>query len=115
MALDFPRQHWALDQPLSVSLDSSGPVLASPIILSTLDGSGAIRISGALPGRTPGDLDVDVNGLDLADLATVWRRDTAGVSGLATLKLHVGGTTDAPTFQGNAPSPDWWRAGCGCH
>lgn len=102
MSLDFPRQHWELDQPLRIAFDSGGPVLGSAVTLSTLDGSGTIRVDGALPGRTPGDLDVAVNGLDLADVATVWRHDTAGVSGWATVNLHVGGTRDAPTFQGNA-------------
>ncbi len=102
MALTFPRQQWVLGEPLAVAFGPAGFALRSPIALRTLDGSGTIAVRGDLPGRTPGDLDIDVSGLDLADLATVWQRDSTGVSGWATVRLHVGGTTNAPTFQGNA-------------
>ena len=96
---------YRLDRPVMVSLADSAPEL-SPLVLRALDGSSLVEVEGKVPGKAPGDLRIQVLGLDLHDFYGLLQRDTLGVAGQAELDLQVGGTSAAPTFRGLARLAD---------
>lgn len=102
-ALALHRYHLA--GPVTVSLADSAPVVGALTLVAT-DGSGLLRAEGRVPGAAPGDLTVDVQGLDLQDLYGLLERDTLGVAGDVGLALRVGGTSAAPTLRGIANLAD---------
>lgn len=96
---------WRLRAPASASLSDSGLAL-TPLRLATTDGSGAVAVTGTVPGEQPGNLRLDLYGLSLRDVAGVLRGDTAGVSGTLGADLEVSGTRRAPIIQGTASLGD---------
>ncbi len=97
----LPSRRYRLEEPVMVALDSAPPTV-SPLALTALDGSGGVRLAGAVPGDRPGALAVQVLGLDLHDLYALIQRDTTGVAGEVGLEFQVGGTAEAPTIRGVA-------------
>ena len=102
LALNFPRQQWQLRRPAKFTITDRSTVLADTVRFETHDGSGLVTLGGSLPGSAAGDLDVSVIGLKLADLYSLFQRDTATLGGLASLDFRLGGSRDAPTLRGNA-------------
>ncbi len=102
MSLFFPHQGWGLVRPARVSLGASQVAFLDTLRLRGLDGSGDVSISGSLPGDTPGKLDATVRGLDLLSVFGVVYRDSTALDGIGSLDLHLAGTREAPTFNGNA-------------
>jgi len=96
---------YRLTEPVTVSLADSAPAVGA-LTLAATDGSGHFRTEGRVPGTAPGDLTVDVQGLDLHDLYGLLERDTLGVAGDVGLALQVGGTAAAPTLRGIARLAD---------
>ncbi|HEY8256338.1 MAG TPA: hypothetical protein VIG08_01660, partial [Gemmatimonadales bacterium] len=96
---------YRLRDTVSISLADSAPTVGSLVLLAT-DGSGLVGTQGKVPGSAPGDLTVDVQGLDLQDLYGLLQRDTTGVAGDVGLALQVGGTAEAPTLRGIARLAD---------
>src|SRR6185437_4757221 len=94
-------RRYRLQAPFVVSLADSAPAV-SPLTLAALDGSSTVQVAGRVPGDAPGDLRLQVLGLDLRDLYALLQRDTLGVGGDAELDLQVGGTSAAPAFRGLA-------------
>ena len=92
-------RRYRLDQPFVVSLADSAPSV-SPLRLSALDGSSVLQAGGRMPGKAPGNLSLQVLGLDLHDFYGLLQRDTLGVGGEVELDLQVGGTAAAPTMRG---------------
>lgn len=90
---------WRLTEPVEVTLRPAAPSL-TPLQLRAADGTGLLTAVGTLPGDAPGDLTLDVFGIDLRDAYLLLRRDTLGVSGEVAANLHVGGTARAPTLRG---------------
>jgi len=101
----LPVRRYRLEQPVDVSFADSTPSL-SPLKLVALDGSSTLQASGRVPGNAPGDLQLQVLGLDLHDFYGLLQRDTLGVGGEVELDLHVGGTAAAPTLRGIARMAD---------
>jgi hypothetical protein len=101
----LPVRRYRLEQPVVVSLADSTPSM-SPLKLVALDGSSILQAAGRVPGKAPGDLQIQVLGLDLHDFYGLIQRDTLGVGGAAELDLHVGGTAAAPTLRGIARMAD---------
>ncbi|HEY4319751.1 MAG TPA: translocation/assembly module TamB domain-containing protein [Gemmatimonadales bacterium] len=102
LSLAFPHQRFALAQPVRVALSAGTLSLGDTLHLQSVDGSGDVRVSGAMPGDQPGKLDVAINGLELVDVFGVLQRDTTALNGIGSLDLHLAGTRDAPTFNGTA-------------
>ncbi|HEY8257284.1 MAG TPA: translocation/assembly module TamB domain-containing protein, partial [Gemmatimonadales bacterium] len=96
---------YRLRDTVSISLADSAPTVGSLVLLAT-DGSGLVGAEGKVPGSAPGNLTVDVQGLDLHDLYGLLQRDTTGVAGDVGLALQVGGTAEAPTLRGIARLAD---------
>jgi hypothetical protein len=105
LAMGLSGHQWRLMAPTRAQTTDSGTVL-SPLRLEAADGSGAIHASGVLPGDTPGSLRLDAYGLDLRDIAAVWRGDTTGVAGSLGADLEIAGTRAAPLIQGTASLGD---------
>ena len=97
----LPINRYRLEAPVVVTLDEGAPSV-SPLTLAAMDGSGLVRLSGTVPGRDPGQLSLQVFGLDLHDFYGLLQRDTLGVAGEVGLDLQVGGTARAPTIRGTA-------------
>ncbi len=55
-----------------------------------------------MPSKQPGQMAVEVLGLDLRDLYGLLDRDTTGMSGEVGLDLQVSGTAEAPIMRGTA-------------
>ena len=102
LSLAFPHQRWQLASPAEISLAGSQVSLRNTFRLQSTDGSGEVRVSGTVPGDSPGKLDASVRGLDLLDVFGVLQRDTTALDGWASLDLQLAGTRDAPTFTGTA-------------
>ncbi|MGI9040916.1 MAG: translocation/assembly module TamB domain-containing protein [Gemmatimonadales bacterium] len=98
----LPSHRYRLQEPVVVALRDSLAPSVSPLTLTALDGSGVIRVAGSVPAETPGQLSIEVLGLDLHDLYGLIQRDTLGVDGEIGLDLQVGGTAQAPTLRGTA-------------
>ena len=71
-----------------------------------LDGSSVLKAAGRIPDKAPGDLTVQLLGLDLHDLYGLLGRDTLGVGGEVEVDLQVGGTAAAPTLRGQVRMAD---------
>ncbi|HUF34880.1 MAG TPA: translocation/assembly module TamB domain-containing protein [Gemmatimonadales bacterium] len=97
----LPTRRYRLVEPVTVALEERAPSL-SPLTLAALDGSGLVRLAGTIPGEDPGDLAIQVLGLDLHDLYGLLQRDTLGVAGEVGVDLQVGGTARDPTVRGTA-------------
>jgi translocation and assembly module TamB len=98
-------RRYRLEQPVIIALADSAPSL-TPLRLRSLDGGSVLLADGRVPGTAPGDLQLQLLGLDLHDVYGLLQRDTAGVSGEIELDLQVGGTSAAPTFRGLARVAD---------
>jgi hypothetical protein len=96
---------WRLLSPTVAATTDSGTVL-SPLRLESVDGSGAIHIAGTLPGDAPGNLTLDMYGVDLRDVSGIFRGDTAGVSGFIGANLQISGTRQSPIIEGTASLGD---------
>ncbi len=97
----LPVNRYRLEQPVVIALDQRAPSV-SPLTLAARNGSGLLRLAGTVPGEDPGQLAIQVLGLDLHDLYGLLQRDTLGVAGEIGLDLQVGGTAAAPTMRGTA-------------
>jgi translocation and assembly module TamB len=97
----LPTRPYRLEAPVVVALDRRAPEV-SPVTLTAVDGSGSVRVAGRVPGEEPGQLAIQVFGLDLHDFYGLIQRDTLGVAGEVGLDLQVGGTARAPTIRGTA-------------
>lgn len=98
-------RRYRLERPVTVVLADSAPSLTEAR-LRAVDGSSLLQASGRVPGTAPGNLDIELLGLDLHDLYGLLQRDTLGVGGEAELNLHVGGTAAQPTLRGVARMAD---------
>ena len=96
---------WRLQAPAVATITDSGTAL-TPLRLESVDGSGAVSVSGSVPGARAGTLQVSVYGLDLRDVAGLLRGDTTGVSGSIGADLAISGTRLAPTIDGTASLGD---------
>lgn len=96
---------WRLLAPAEATTTDSVTVL-SPLRLESVDGSGAITLTGTLPGDRPGDLHLDAYGVDLRDVSGMLRGDTAGVSGVMGAELQITGTRPSPIIDGTASLGD---------
>ncbi|HQR17213.1 MAG TPA: translocation/assembly module TamB domain-containing protein [Gemmatimonadales bacterium] len=105
LAMALTGHVWRLQAPASATSTDSGTVL-TPLRLESVDGSGAIDISGSVPGDRPGSLQMHVYGLDLRDVAGLLRGDTTGVSGSIGADLQISGTRLAPVIDGTASLGD---------
>ncbi len=101
----LPRHEWRLGKRATI-VRRDGRLDVSPVTLEATDGSGAIAVSGRVPGANPGDLRVSALGLDLHDLYSLLELDTAGIAGTAQLDLAVGGTAAQPTLLGQGTLSD---------
>ena len=98
-------RRYRLDEPVVVSLADSAPSV-SPLKLSAVDGSSVLQAAGTVPGKSPGNLRLQVLGLDLHDFYALLQRDTLGIGGEVELDIQVGGTSAAPTMRGIARLAD---------
>jgi translocation and assembly module TamB len=98
-------RQYRLEQPVVIALADSALSL-TPLTLRSLDGASVLGAAGRVPGTAPGDLQVQLLGLDVHDLYGLLQRDTSGVNGDIELDLRVGGTAAAPTFRGLARLAD---------
>ncbi|HEX6106005.1 MAG TPA: translocation/assembly module TamB domain-containing protein [Gemmatimonadales bacterium] len=97
----LPLHRYRLEEPVVIALDQAAPSV-SPLTLAAVDGSGLVRLAGSVPSDEPGQLAVQVLGLDLHDFYSLLQRDTLGVAGEIGLDFQVGGTARAPTLRGTA-------------
>ena len=97
----LPLTRYRLEEPVVVALNQRSPSV-SPLTLNALDGSASVRLFGSVPGEDPGQLAIQVEGLDLHDLYGLLQRDTLGVAGQVGLDLQIRGTARSPTIQGSA-------------
>ncbi|HEY3934163.1 MAG TPA: translocation/assembly module TamB domain-containing protein [Gemmatimonadales bacterium] len=102
LSMGFPHQRWDLAHPAEIVVTQGQVTLRDTVRLESADGSGEVRVSGVVPGDQPGKLDASANGLSLLDIFGVVERDTTALDGLASFDLHLAGTRDAPTFNGDA-------------
>jgi hypothetical protein len=102
LSMGFPHQQWQLARPTDITVAHGQIALRDTVRLRSADGSGEIRVSGVVPGDTPGKLDASATGFSLLDVFGVIDRDTTAFDGIASFDLHLAGTRDAPTFNGNA-------------
>jgi hypothetical protein len=100
MSLNFPHQGWRLARPTRLILARGQVAFGDTVRLRSTDGSGEIRVSGTTPGDVPGGLDASIRGLDLLDVFGVMERDSTALDGWGSLDVHLAGTRDAPTFNG---------------
>jgi len=98
-------RRYRLDEPIVVTLSDSAPAV-SPTTLRALDGSSILQVEGRVPGKAPGNLNVQFLALDLHDVYGLLQRDTLGVGGEVELDLQAGGTAASPTFRGLARLAD---------
>lgn len=100
LALNFPHQGWRLTRRTRMEVARGQVAFGDTLRLQSIDGSGEIRVSGTTPGDAPGRLDAAIRGLDLLDVFGVLGRDSTALDGMGSLDLHLAGTRDAPTFNG---------------
>lgn len=101
LRLDILGRSWRLDRPASFTIDVEA--VADSLSFATDDGSGVIRLAGALPGRSAaGDLEIQALGIALKDLYALAQRDTTGIGGTVGVDLRVAGTLADPNFRGSA-------------
>lgn len=99
--LDLGRNTWTLREPAVIGFGDSVTTVGSVAVMAE-DGSGILEVTGSLPGRSEGQLEVRLQGFGIQDLYGLMQRDTAGVGGDLGLDLRVGGTARAPTLRGSA-------------
>ncbi|MBM4186992.1 MAG: hypothetical protein FJ206_06735 [Gemmatimonadetes bacterium] len=99
LSLDLLDRRWQLARPIRIHLDSVAAT--DTAVVETSDGSGSIRLEGAIPGRSAGLAAISAIGVELRDLYALAQRDTAGVGGTVALDARVGGTRAAPTLRGS--------------
>jgi hypothetical protein len=90
---------WELDRPTRFS-GVAGSWRIDPLVLIATDGSGELRVDGAVPGEGPGLVTLTAQGVDLRDLAGMLERDTIGIIGRLGADLTIGGTAAAPLIGG---------------
>jgi translocation and assembly module TamB len=96
---------WRLQDPMSLAVQEDRIDL-TPTLIEASDGSGSLRLEGAVPRKGQAELKVTALGLDLHDFYQLVQRDTAGVSGSVEMDFVMGGTAAAPTFRGTASLSD---------
>ena len=101
----LPRHDWRLRAPGTITL-RDGHIDLTPLDLEATDGSGTVSLAGRIPRTVPGDLRVEVVGLELQDIYALLELDTTGIGGSVHVDLAVGGTAASPTFQGTASVAD---------
>src|SRR4030095_17222892 len=90
---------WVPAAPFAISVADS--VWSFPDVrLETEDGAAQLRLDGTLPAKGPGELDLQVSGLDLRDIYALMQRDTAQVRGLLMMDLRIAGTASDPVIRG---------------
>lgn len=99
--LDLGRNTWTLREPALLQITDS-LVEVGLVSVAAADGSGLLEITGTVPGRVPGSLEVRLVGLDVQDLYGLLQQDTTGVGGNLAIDIRVGGTARAPTLRGSA-------------
>jgi hypothetical protein len=72
-------RRYRLDAPVTIALTDSAPSV-TPLRLLSLDGSSMLHTAGRVPGTAPGDLQLQLPGLDVHDVYGLLQRDTSGVS-----------------------------------
>ena len=105
LAMALSEHLWRLREPARATVTDSGTAL-TPVRLESMDGSGAVNVTGSLPGAQAGNLRLDMYGLALRDVAGLLRGDTTGFSGSIGADLEVTGTRLAPVIQGTASLGD---------
>ena len=83
-------------------MSDGGATLSDTLLLRASDGSGAIAISGRVPGDAAGELRASIVGLEISDIFAVASNDSLLARGIASLDFRIAGTRLAPTLRGNA-------------
>lgn len=99
--LDLGRNTWTLREPATVTFGDSLVRIGS-LTVEAADGSGILQLTGDLPARSEGNLEVQLHGLGLQDIYGLLQQDTTGVAGELSLDLRVNGTARAPRLRGSA-------------
>ncbi|MGH7583280.1 MAG: translocation/assembly module TamB domain-containing protein [Gemmatimonadales bacterium] len=102
LVLRFPHQTWRLAEPAHIGMSEGRIAVRDTLRIRNVNGSGDIRVTGTVPGDTPGAMHVSVVGLQLIDVFGVIERDTTALNGWGSLDLQLDGTREAPTFHGTA-------------
>jgi autotransporter translocation and assembly factor TamB len=100
--LDLPRQRWQLLGPARATIGDRVITLLDTVQVVTTDGSGAVTLTGNIPGTGTGELEASIVGLELSDIYAMLGRDTTQMAGLAQADFRLGGTRTSPTLRGNA-------------
>ena len=90
---------WELERPTRLA-GMQGRWTVDPLALLATDGSGELRVDGAIPGEGAGLLTVTALGVDLRDVAGLFARDTIGIIGRLGADLTIAGTARAPLIGG---------------
>ena len=90
---------WRLQSPTQVRR-VEGAWSVDSLALLAADGSGEVRLRGALPSAGEGNATFTALGLDLRDVMGLFQRDTVGVLGRAAADLTLEGTARAPVLRG---------------
>jgi len=98
--LDLGRNTWTLREPAMITLADSVITIGS-LAVTAADGSGILELTGDLPGRSEGNLEVRLHGFAVQDLYGLLQQDTAGVGGELSLDLRISGTSRAPRLRGS--------------
>ena len=96
--LRFDTTRWTSTQPSTLSWAQG---LTINNLELTSNHGGYLRANGTLPLGAPGDLRVDVEGVQLGDITSLLQ-DTASVTGQLGLHAHAQGTGRAPVLSGTA-------------
>ncbi|MEO8478502.1 MAG: translocation/assembly module TamB domain-containing protein [Gemmatimonadota bacterium] len=102
LRLTLPHQTWTLATPVQAMVTDEAIRLTDTLRINTVDGSGAIDLSGSVPGRGDGELDLIAVGVNLADLYALAQRDTTAVRGVASIDARLSGSRASPRLRGNA-------------
>ncbi|HET9066427.1 MAG TPA: translocation/assembly module TamB domain-containing protein [Gemmatimonadales bacterium] len=102
LRLGLPHQTWTLAAPVRATVTDEMIRLTDTLRVITIDGSGTIELSGSIPGRGDGELDLSAVGVDLADLYALAQRDTTEVRGVASIDARLSGSRSSPRLRGNA-------------
>ncbi len=98
---EFDDERWNLGGPASISWTEEGYRIRDLQMVSPGDQEMRVRADGFIPvGGREGELDLDVEGLDLSRIATIAQVETP-LEGIATFHGRASGTAEAPTIVGD--------------
>ncbi|MEE9133000.1 MAG: translocation/assembly module TamB domain-containing protein [Gemmatimonadota bacterium] len=108
LTLQLGSSRWVLAGPATVHLAGSGAIAVDG--LEVASATGFFEAGGLIEATGPTLFRAEVDGADLAEIATLWS-DSAGVAGILKARAELSGRAEDPSLQGEFELVDGRLAG----